>query len=332
MATEVRTRSAPPILLKLSLLRLSVFGAARGVCGSVTVTVTAAPPPPPPPLAAGRRGGVTGSTALNLSKDSFSKIGGADRVLTSVAIARQGWQSAETVILAPGGAANLVDALAAAPLASQENAPLLIGWGDRPDPAVVAELNRLGAKKIIAVGALNPNLINALKAQVPGLEVEELRGANRLATALLVGQKTRNPAGVIVVGYDAVADAVSIAPWAAANNYLIQPANADGTFSGDASLGGYILGGPTLVRDIPGFTRIYGADRYETNKAIRRTLNFEYENVYTADGQTLVDALTGAALAARTHSPIILLPENDPARGDFTGVTEQSKLYAFGNR
>jgi hypothetical protein len=269
---------------------------------------------------------------FELNKSSFSKIGGENRVTTSVTISRRGWQSASTVILAPGANANLVDALAAAPLASQENAPILLGWGDRPDPEVVSELKRLGAKKIIAVGALSQNLINALKAQVPGLEVEVLRGSNRLATALLVGQKVQNPKGLIIVGYDAMADAVSIASWAAANNYLIQPANADGTFTGDTSLGGYILGGPTLVKDIPGFTRIYGADRYATNKAIRDTLNFEYGSVYTADGTTLVDALTGAALAAQTMSPIVLLPNNDPTGADFTGVTEQTKLYSFGNK
>jgi hypothetical protein len=270
--------------------------------------------------------------APGISKDSFTKIGGVDRILTSVAIARIGWQSADTVILASGAGGNLVDALAAAPLASQENAPILLGWGDSPDPAVVAELNRLGAKKIIVVGALSENLIKALEAQVPGLEVEVLRGSNRLATALLVGQNVQNPKGLIVVGYEAMADAVSIASWAAANNYLIQPANADGSFSGDTSLGGYILGGPSLVKDIPGFTRLYGADRYATNKAIRSALEFNYDLVYTADGATLVDALTGAALAAQTKSPIILLPDNNPAGADFTGVTEQTKFYAFGNK
>ncbi|MDR1603681.1 MAG: cell wall-binding repeat-containing protein, partial [Gracilibacteraceae bacterium] len=187
------------------------------------------------------------------------------------------------------------------------------------------------AKKIIAVGALSQSLLEALQAQVPGLEVETLRGANRLATSLLVGQKVQNPKGLIVVGHDAVADAVSIASWAAANNYLIQPADPGGSFSGDWGLGGYILGGPALVKDIPGFTRIYGADRYATNKAIRETLSFDYDNVYTANGDTLVDALTGAALAAQTRSPIILIPAGDPTGADFTGVTEQSKLYAFGN-
>jgi putative cell wall-binding protein len=236
------------------------------------------------------------------------------------------------VILAPGANGNLADALAVAPLASQEKAPVLLGWGDRPDPAVVAELNRLGAKKIIAVGALSQNLINALRAQTSDLEVETLRGSDRLATALLVGQKVQNPKGLVVVGYEAMADAVSIASWAAANNYLVQPAGADGTFTGDASLGGYILGGPALVKDIPGFTRIYGADRYATNKAIRDTLKFEYDIVYTTDGAALADALAGAALAAQTVSPIVLLPEGDPAGVDFTGITDNTKIYSFGNK
>jgi putative cell wall-binding protein len=265
-----------------------------------------------------------------IGKADFSKISGENRVLTAVAVARTGWQSAETVILAPGAPGNIVDALAAAPLAGQLQAPILIGWGNALDPAVVEELSRLGAKKIVATGALSQSLLDGLRARLPGLELEVLRGANRQETAELISQKVENPKGLIIVGYDALADAVSVASWAAANNYLIQPAEADGTFGGDTSLGGYIIGGPALVKDIPGFTRIYGPDRYATNKAVRETLQFEYDSVYTANGTTLVDALTGAALAAQTRSPIILLPGGDPAGVDFTGVTERSKLYSFG--
>ncbi|MDR1604316.1 MAG: cell wall-binding repeat-containing protein, partial [Gracilibacteraceae bacterium] len=198
---------------------------------------------------------------------------------------------------------------------------------------------------------LSETVIEALKTALPGLTVETLRGANRFETAALINAKVQNPQGTFIVGYNAIADAVSVASYAAAHGYLIQIAQPDGTLATDhyplptdhqpdgtlatdhypLPTDHYILGGPTLVKDIPGFTRIYGADRYATNKAIRETLSFEYEYVYTADGNTLVDALTGAALAAQTRSPIILLPAGDPTGADFTGVTEQSKLYAFGN-
>jgi hypothetical protein len=132
-----------------------------------------------------------------------------------------------------------------------------------------------------------------------------------------------------------VADAVSAASFAAAHGYLIQIADPDGTVSvaaGTLATGApvYILGGPALVRDIPGATRLYGATRYETNKAIRDALPFEYANIYTADGGTLVDALTGSALAARSGAAIVLTPGNDPAGTDFGGITAETKVYAFG--
>ncbi|MDR1322020.1 MAG: cell wall-binding repeat-containing protein [Gracilibacteraceae bacterium] len=266
---------------------------------------------------------------ITVSKASLSYISGADRVQTSVAISRQGWTSAEAVILAPGGQNNLIDALAVAPLAGQEKAPILLSTGTL-DPAVVAEIQRLGAKKVYAVGAISQDVIGALQAALPGLTVETLRGASRFETAELVGAKLTAPKGTFIVGYNAIADAVSAASFAAANGYAIQIASPDGSVSGAPTGEVYILGGPTLVRDVAGATRLYGATRYETNKAVRDALNFEYTNIYTADGNTLVDALTGSALAAQTKAAIVLLPGNDPAGADFGAITPETKLYAFG--
>jgi hypothetical protein len=256
-------------------------------------------------------------------------------VQTSVAISRQGWTSANAVILAPGGQNNLIDALAVAPLAGQEDAPILLSTGSL-DPAVVAEIQRLGAKKVYAVGALSQAVIEALEAALPGLTVETLRGTSRFETAALIGAKLTEPQGTFVVGYNAVADAVSAASYAAAHGYLIQIAGPDGTLgpaAGTPAAGApvYILGGPALVRDIPGATRLYGTTRYETNKAIRDALPFEFANIYTADGGTLVDALTGSALAARSGAAIVLTPGNDPAGTDFGGITAETKVYAFGS-
>jgi hypothetical protein len=105
-----------------------------------------------------------------------------------------------------------------------------------------------------------------------------------------------------------VADAVSAAPYAAAHNYLIQIANMDGTVdSPPVSDRFYILGGPALVQDIPGAERIAGADRYATNQALRDTLAFNTEHIYVANGLTLVDALTGSALAAKSDAAIMLM-------------------------
>jgi hypothetical protein len=229
--------------------------------------------------------------------------------LTSVAISRYGWTTADTVILASGADANLVDALAAAPLAGQEDAPILLCLGDELDSAVRTELLRLRPKKIYAVGAVSQTVVDKL-TETSEWSVETLRGRDRFETAELISAKVQDPQGTFVVGYNAVADAVSAASYAATHNYLIQIANQDGTLATDYPVTNhlYILGGPALVRDIPGAVRIAGADRYATNQALRDTLTFNTEHIYIADGLTLVDALTGSALAAKSDAAIILSP------------------------
>jgi hypothetical protein len=262
---------------------------------------------------------------------TVSYISGADRVLTSAAISRAGWQSADTVIIAPGGANNLIDALAVAPLAGQAGAPILLSVDGTLAPAVLAEIERLGATKVYAVGALSQSVIDALRAALPEVTVEVLRGADRFETAALVSAQVENPQGTFIVGYNALADAVSVASYAAAHGYLIRIAQPDGNVS-DVSGGGpiYILGGPALVRDVPGAARLYGPDRYATNLAVRQALPFEYSRVYTADGATLVDALTGSALAAQSRAPIVLVPGNDPAGADLGNITTETEVFAFG--
>ncbi|MDR1321078.1 MAG: cell wall-binding repeat-containing protein [Gracilibacteraceae bacterium] len=270
-----------------------------------------------------------GTPGVTVSKATLTHISGLNRVETSVAISRQGWTSAETVILAPGGQNNLIDALAVAPLAGQEKAPILLSTGSL-DPGVVAEIQRLGAKKIYAVGAISSAVIDALKAALPGVTVEVLKGSNRFETAALINAKLTAPQGTFVVGYNAIADAVSAASFAAANGYAIQIAGPDGSVSAAPTGTAYVLGGPTLVNEVAGATRLYGATRYETNRAIRDALTFEYTNIYTADGNTLVDALTGSALAAQTKAAVVLLPGNDPTGADFGKITTETKVYAFG--
>ncbi|MDR1320119.1 MAG: cell wall-binding repeat-containing protein [Gracilibacteraceae bacterium] len=254
-------------------------------------------------------------------------IGGANRVLTSIAISRYGWTTADTVIIASGADANLVDALAAAPLAGQENAPILLCLGDELDPTVLEELRRLNPEKIYTVGAVSPAVIDRLTAETDW-SVESLKGRDRFETAALIGAKVENPQGVFVVGYNAVADAVSAASYAAAHGYLIQIARPDGWLARPLPTDHlYILGGPALVQDIPGAERIAGLDRYATNQALRDTLTFNSEHIYIADGLTLVDALTGSALAAQTGSAIVLSPRDNISNAD---LDADSKVYVLG--
>ncbi|MDR3288526.1 MAG: FIVAR domain-containing protein, partial [Peptococcaceae bacterium] len=72
-----------------------------------------------------------------ITKTDLTYIYGQNRLLTALAISKQGWTSAHTVILAPGGSDHLIDALAVAPLAYQENAPILISVDDDIDTAIL---------------------------------------------------------------------------------------------------------------------------------------------------------------------------------------------------
>jgi subtilisin family serine protease len=284
----------------------------------------------------GGGGSLTSAPPVNALPEQpiIAHISGADRVQTSVLISKRGWDSADAVVLAPGAQANLIDALAAAPLAGQENAPILLSVNGALATEVTAEIKRLGATRIYAVGALAPSVTKALADALPSADIIVLRGQNRLETARLLNAQIKETRGIFLVGYNGLPDALSVASFAAAHGYLIQIANPDGSVEGDIREAEnyplYILGGPSLVRDIPGATRLYGADRYATNAAVLNALPFDTATVYTANGQTLVDALTGSLLAAQTNSPIVLRPGGDLAALPAGLEQTAARIYAFG--
>jgi hypothetical protein len=91
-----------------------------------------------------------------------------------------------------------------------------------------------------------------------------------------------------------------------------------------------ILDGPALVRDIPGAERIAGADRYATNQSLREILPFNFDMLYIADGFTLVDALTGSVLAAKSGAAVMLVAPDAPRTVPAGSANPLMKVYAFG--
>ena len=243
-----------------------------------------------------------------------ARLFGTDRVGTAVEVANAGWTKADTAILAPSADTNLVDALAAAPLAGKA-APILLTDNNTLTAATKDELVKLGVKNVYVVGGISQSVINQVNA-MNGVTAIVLKGSDRIGTAVAISSKLTAPAGSFVVGYDALADALSIASYAAANNYSILVANPDGSLpaSEAAYLGSkvYIIGGPTLVANIPGATRLFGADRFATNQAVLNALNYQYNHVYVANGTDahLVDSLVASSLAAESGAPIILTDTN----------------------
>jgi hypothetical protein len=256
-----------------------------------------------------------------------TRLAGADRIGTAIAIA-DAFGDADTVILAAADNANLVDSLAVAPLAGKVS-PIYLTFKDSLNADVKA---KLAGKKVIAIGAISDTVV--ADAQTVAASVEKVSGADRLATNDLINAKLTDPAGTFVVGYNAIPDALSVASFAAANNYAIVLANPDGSVDTSKIKGSttYILGGPTLVSDITGATRLYGADRFDTNVEVIKALTFDYSKVYIANGVSLVDALAASSLAAKTGAPI-LLTDNTVIKAASTvnsQLTSLSTIIALG--
>ncbi|MCG1024850.1 cell wall-binding repeat-containing protein [Dehalobacter sp.] len=261
-----------------------------------------------------------------------TRLEGANRIATAIDIASAGtWGT--TVVLAPADNANLVDALAAAPLAGQENAPILLTFKGSLDAAVKAKIAALGATKVYVVGAISADVAAEVDAMT-GVAIEALKGNGRIETAKAVNAKLTSPAGTFVVGYDAIADALSVASFAAKNKYAIVLANQDGSVASADLVGAtkYIIGGTAKVDDISGVTRISGADRFATNKAVADTLAFTYDRVYVANGVSLVDALAVAPLAAKYSAFVALASGSDVAAASTVNakLASTSKVIAVG--
>jgi len=270
------------------------------------------------------------------TEGAATRLFGAGRVETALAVCADGWTSASTVIVAAADQDNLVDALAAAPLAGQESAPILITFKDSLDPAVKAKISALGATKVFVVGAVSDAVADEIDA-ISGVAVEKLKGSSRWDTAKAINAKLTSPAGCFVVGYAALADALSVSSFAAKNKYAIILADVNGNIPvAQTALGSktYIVGGATLVKDIAGATRLAGADRFATNKVVLETLTFDYNKVYVTNGfnEHLVDSLVAAPLAAKTNAPIVLASGSAVAAADVVNVklTTLSTIIALG--
>ncbi|MDR3541802.1 MAG: cell wall-binding repeat-containing protein [Desulfosporosinus sp.] len=253
-------------------------------------------------------------------------IKGIDRYQTAAQIAEYGWKTtSDNAVLAIGTDEHIVDALTAAPLAKAKAAPILLTEGDALNPYTATELQRLKVKTVYLVtglGVFQQNVLDRLAAM--NIKVVSLGGVDRFATALNIANQLGSPTQVTLVTAWSNADALSIASVAAAYNMPILLTNVDSlpTSASDYLLAHkgtiqtiYIIGGPGVVSNaiqntLPNSIRVAGADRYATNLAVFHQFSSQLKPQYTflASGNDahLVDALTGAPLAAVSNSGILL--------------------------
>lgn len=263
---------------------------------------------------------------------SVTRLGGYDQYETAALIAQKGWPSTcDNVVLSSGMNYALADALAAGPLAARLKAPIILtDNGSTLNAAAKAEILRLKPKKVFltsGTAVIKASVVDELKAM--GITPVQLGGFDQYATSVNIAQEMVNQGMnfsqvVLAAGWLAPADALSIAPIAAAQGIPILttkkdqlPASVLTYLAGLKSqlTESYIVGGTAVISDnvqaeLPGkVSRYSGQTKYDTNAQILKGFAKDYKNaqVYVANGETLVDALSGAPLAAANGAPVVLV-------------------------
>lgn len=299
------------------------------------------------------------------------RLSGANRYETAAAISRQGWQTAENVILASGE--DFPDALVATALAGVKDAPVLLTAKDKLSPETFKDIQRLQPKNIYLLGGaavISAGIEGQLKANYT---VRRLAGANRYETAVQLGELLQSHKASTGSGRSGTAtsgigkyphtailatglnypDSLSIAPFAGQYGIPILFTGKDtlneqtAKALKDWGIQNVILVGGTgvisesvesnlkeLKLDV---TRLSGEDRYLTSLKIAQYFEgagAAYTQAAIATGESYPDALAGAALAAKADMPLLLVKKSgvSPEIRNYLQGKQLNKLFVYGGR
>lgn len=274
------------------------------------------------------------------------RFAGSDRYETAITVSRSGWpEGSSTVVLTTGQ--DYPDALSAAPLAGKYKAPLLLVSPSGISPETATELKRLNAKKAYIVGGkgvITGNLERQLSLM--GISSVRLAGADRYDTALAVAKVIGTSKGIFVTSGVEFADALSIAPIAAAGGMpiLLVP-EGDLTPNEKAFVSKLkypqmvIVGSDTqisrTIRDqFPSAVNIEGGDAYVRNTALLQYFSdmVNRDTIYVATGEDFPDALAASALAQKDKNPLVLVKGNQipAAAKSYLSANVISQIKVFG--
>ncbi|MEL0626281.1 cell wall-binding repeat-containing protein [Salinibacterium amurskyense] len=262
---------------------------------------------------------------------AVERIGGANRYETSSALVKKSYLSTgvERVYVATG--AEFADALSASSAAAIDGAPLLLVGSNSVAASVRTELQRLAPAEIVVLGGpaiVSESVVATLETLASS--VTRIYGANRYETSRLVAAAAF-PAGttttafiatggtfpdalsassaaataggpmILVRGSSAALDAETLALLAELGVTNVSIAGGDGAVSPAIEAQLASLYGAENV------DRFGGADRYDTSVAINEAAFDDADTVYFATGRNFPDALSGAAIAGATNSPLYIV-------------------------
>ena len=257
-----------------------------------------------------------------------SRISGMRQVDTAIEVSKVGWQSADTVLLA--NCDHFPDALVAAPLSHQLDAPILLTPAEGVDAKVMEEIKRLGARQVILLGgqaALNPQV--ELDIENAGLnKPERIAGYDQYETAQKVAERVGNKGQVILVSGEQFPDALAISAYAGITETPIlltrtkkMPAVTQQELNNlqlKGDLDTIVVGGEAVVSeatlgDLKSVHRISGNDRYDTAANVYEFARDELtsQTTYLVTGENFPDALAAGALAAKQHAEIVMAQKSN---------------------
>jgi len=279
-------------------------------------------------LASAAAGSGTSTTAPTTSPRSstgqgtLTRIAGADRILTAVAISQAGFttnQSAQAVVLATGS--GFADSLAGGPLAAHFQGPLLLVPPSGLVDVVRAEIQRVlpTGRTVYVLGG--PAAIASsvdTQLQAAGFTPVRLAGDDRFATAVKVAQTLGDPPTVFEVDGTNYPDGLSAGPAAALSHGAVlltsgstSPAATAAYLAAHPTDSRYAIGGPAAASD-PTAKPLVGADRFATSVVVAEQLFAAPSAVSVAGGDEFPDALAGGPVAGLNGAPIILVPPTGP--------------------
>lgn len=264
----------------------------------------------------------------SIPNDYSTVLGGATRYHTSMEISQEGWDVSHSVVLGRGD--KHVDAITGTVLAKKLSSPLLLTESDQLPPVIMDQIKELKASDIYILGgkeAISYEVDKKLNSM--GYTVKRIEGSTRYDTSSKVAKEIKDFKQVFITsGNEESPDALSIASYAAEKQRPILLTQKDSlsksvkealTSSGVEQV--TLVGGTSALSEniekeirelgISTIDRVAGSTRYETSIKIAQEYNFDLDNVFFAQGNTFIDALPGAVLAATKSAPIVLTEKDE---------------------
>ena len=270
------------------------------------------------------------------------RLAGNNRYTTAVEICKSGWHNTTggKVFIARGD--DFPDALTGVPLAYHLDAPILLTRTDKIADTTVEKIAKLKPSEIIILGgppAVSIEVEDFLKNSFSSASVRRIAGDNRWETAVeiaseLAGKVQFNTA-FIATGTN-FPDALAAGSYAALGSgdlnspcpiLLTRPdrlVNATEQAIKDLNINNVIiLGSPDAVsKEVEvkleemhiNVIRIGGGNRFETAVMLAEEFLPKTKHIFIATGMNFPDALSGAVLAAKAESGVLLVrgDRNEP--------------------